>query len=212
MKQALSLLLLLLLLPSSFVASSACQFDYDVDCNNPYSANAWVTFVEPNYDASVVFHWGQEDTDFGPQTYDSSTSPWVGDFFDFGTKGEFTVGATVTFGEGSDCNGQSISRNQTIWFEESACGLGGGDDEGTNIPTTSPMGKPTPRPTPGEIDTTADPTPSEMDVSILIIFSRTPQHSSSMCTQLITFSFDIIFHTVSRTALQNLLLKRRRLV
>lgn len=167
MRHALSLLLPLL--RANIVISTSCQFNYEVDCNNPYSANAWVTFIDPNYFASVTFHWGQQNTDMGLQQYSSSTQSYVGDFFNFGTVGEFNVGATVTFGEGSGCNGQMIRRNQTLWFEESACGLSGEGEE-TNVPTVSPaniIGATTPRPTLGEVDRTTF-IPTEMNVSAFV--------------------------------------------
>lgn len=76
----------------------------------------------------------------------------------------------MTFGEGSGCNGQMMRRNQTLWFEESACGLSGEGEE-TNVPTVSPanvnIAVTTPRPTLGEdevVRTTFIPT--EMDVSV----------------------------------------------
>lgn len=76
----------------------------------------------------------------------------------------------MTFGEGSGCYGQTIRRNQTLWFEESACGLSG-DENGdvTNVPTLSPVADRfviTTQPTPSEMDgTTVNPIPSEVDVS-----------------------------------------------
>ena len=171
MSRALSLLFPLLQV--YIVIGTSCQFNYEVDCNNPYSANAWVTFVDPDYVASVTFHWGQENTDIGPQEYSSTSSQtYVGDFFNFGKVGEFNVGATVTFGEGSSCNGQVIRRNQTIWFEESACGLSGEGEE-TDAPSVSPVVDnivTTPRPTPSEIElSTFRPTSSEVEVSVFRI-------------------------------------------
>jgi hypothetical protein len=173
MKMRNALLSLILPLLQANIVISTCQFNYEVDCNNPYSANAWVTFVDPNYFASVTFHWGQDNTNIGTQEYSSSTSLYVGDFYNFGTVGEYNVGATVTFGEGSGCYGQTIRRNQTLWFEESACGLSGDENgDGTNVPTLSPVADRfviTTQPTPSEMDgTTVNPIPSEVDVSAVV--------------------------------------------
>ena len=196
MKMRRALSLLLPLLQVNIVICTSCQFNYEVDCNNPYSANAWVTFVDPNYIASVTFHWGQENTEIGPQEYSSTSSQTnVGDFFSFGKVGEFNVGATVSFGEGSSCNGQVIRRNQTLWFEESACGLSG-EGEGTNAPTVSPVVDSivtTPRPTPREIDSpTFGPTPSEVDVSVYLIVACISIIHHLSLTNDFCFSFGIL--------------------
>ncbi len=192
-----ALLLLFPLLQVYIVIGTSCQFNYEVDCNNPYSANAWVTFVDPDYVASVTFHWGQENTDIGPQEYSSTSSQtYVGDFFNFGKVGEFNVGATVTYGEGSSCNGQVIRRNQTIWFEESACGLSG-EGEGTDAPTMSPVVDnivTTPRPTPSEIElSTFRPTPSEVEVSVFRIVACISVIHRSFSHQRLVSTFHLAF-------------------
>jgi hypothetical protein len=124
---------------SAPVASSlTCSFLYEIDCDNtiPYSATAWVTFHNPNYEASVTFHWGLDDKAIGSRMFTLS-QPDIVDSFTYTKEGEYYAGYTVVFGNGSGCEGMTFQGYKLLWYDDATNSCDVFDDEPNNLSLVS---------------------------------------------------------------------------
>jgi hypothetical protein len=122
------------LISAPVASASTCSFLYEIDCDNtiPYSATAWVTFNNPNYEASVTFHWGLDDKAIGTRMYTLS-QPDIVDSFTYTKEGEYYAGYTVVFGNGSGCEGMTFQGYKLLWYDDATNSCDVFDDE-PNLP------------------------------------------------------------------------------
>ena len=125
-KKSLSILALqLLLLLQTCLLSFACYVEYDWDCEGRTRSVTHIithyTNGDTEYNANVVFHWGTTDTNLGSRTYSDETNEEI-ESYQYEEDGEYYVGYTVTFEEGSGCEGKISERYYLLSFEDRGCG------------------------------------------------------------------------------------------
>ena len=127
------LLLLLLLLQLLSPAASVCSVNFRGGCgSSARSATSNVTFaviddtegagVSPEYEATVTYHWGPEDTSPGAQTYTADQRYELVESYSYPVDGEHIVGYSVTFGPGagSGCEGRTFSEYFSVTSDDTA--------------------------------------------------------------------------------------------
>lgn len=117
----LSILATLLLLSSRFYATSACGFYFSVGCEGsfPYTATNTLTLTLSG-EAEVIYHWTEKNTYSGTVSLNGEeTLDAVS--FDYGKTGEYYVGATVIWGDGSGCEGTQGEDFSLISFTGNSC-------------------------------------------------------------------------------------------
>ena len=124
-KKILSVVLLqLVLLLQASVLTLACWVEYDWDCEGGSRSvtQSIKHYTDDNseYEANVVFNWGIADTNLGYKTYSEETNEEI-ESYQYDGDGEYYSGYTVTFGEGSGCDGRVSERYYLISFEDRGC-------------------------------------------------------------------------------------------
>ena len=115
MLQQLTVLLLL----HTCLLSFACQYwaGHEWSCDGRSVTYIITHYIdngeELEYNATVVFHWGPTDTNLGSQTYSSDEINKETSTYQYDEEGEYNVGHTIIFEEGSGCEGR-ISESYTL--------------------------------------------------------------------------------------------------
>mmetsp|Transcript_29807 Transcript_29807/g.62789 ORF Transcript_29807/g.62789 Transcript_29807/m.62789 type:complete len:176 (-) Transcript_29807:39-566(-) len=133
----------LLLFLSQAALSIACyiEYEYKWNCLNQggsFTINVTHYLEEDEqgqeYDAHVIFDWGESVTDLGMETYAEEYNQVI-QTHRYLEDGEYYAGYTVKFDEDLGCNREISERNFKVWFDNGDCGA---EKYAGDVPTRTP--------------------------------------------------------------------------
>jgi len=191
-----SLATILILLLQAPVVTSKCSVKYSGGCGADRSAESTITIsllddtsgsnVQSTYKATVIFHWGPTDTVVPSQSYKTGDEIAQVENYKYQQGGEYYVGYTVEFGEGSGigCEGTRYTEYFLASFDDEERNCDFVYHEGTNVPTgivtdAPSTSSPTKNPTkPPSVRPTKNPTkPPSVRPTFVLAVVATPSPS-----------------------------------